>query len=127
MTRQVCNDDLLKMLYPIKSIPLDEVARRVGYANHGNVTRRAVELGLPKRTDTEKTAKRNDAIRAAVAKGISITQIASLHKLSIQRIRSIASGDGMGADAGPKVKIKAGPESIAAALAKAKAAKEGRA
>jgi len=124
MTARKCNDDLLRMLYPIQSIPLEEVAKRVGYSNQGSVTRRAVKLGLTMRTDQGVAANRNEQIRAAIAKGIHQKEVASLHGLSVQRVRAIAFGDGMGGEAandGPRVKISASRASIDAALAKLKA------
>jgi hypothetical protein len=126
MTARKCNDDLLKMLYPIQSIPLEEVAKRVGYSNQGSVTRRAVKLGLTMRTDQGVAANRNEQIRAAIAKGIHQKEVASLHGLSVQRVRAIAFGEGASAETEsdrPRVKMRASIADIEAALAKHKAAK----
>jgi len=122
MTARVCNDDLLRMLYPT-DMHLAEVAKLVGYNNGCNVTRRAVALGLTKRSDAAVTAKRDAQICRSVENGVPIKDVAALHKISPQRVVAILRSKTL-AEGASDVRVKAwsaSPAAIAAALAKLQA------
>lgn len=112
MSARKCDDNLLRLLYPTK-MHLAEVAKRVGYNNGCNVTRRAVELGLPKRTDAAETFKRDAQICRAVENGVALQEVANLHGLSRQRIVAIVRGQTRANEAS-NVRVKAWSVSPAA-------------